>query len=175
MIALKRTTLIHGMPTRWEMSVKRVGQLEMYRHCRCARVCGVVAAFCAVVLLTACGPPKLTLTKFTCTMDNGDSYQIAVADSSNVRVNNRILTDGGTVTIEDLVWNVTVSDDNDHTIVSMQRVIGSSGSSSLLPTSGNASYEMDYDLDRNNGTLSVAVLRAGNLERRRTGKCVKNA
>lgn len=145
---------------------KRMGQLEMYRHPRSARMCGLVAAFCAVVLLAACDSPKPKLSKVICTMGNGDIYHIAISDTSNVRINNRLLTDGGTVTIEDLLWNVAVSATNDHTVVNMQHAIGAS---SLSP----ASQEINYDLDSSNGTLTVEVLRAGNRERRRIGKCVK--
>ena len=142
----------------------------MYRHRKCARMCGLVAALCAAVLATACDPPKPNPIKVTCTMGNGDAYHISVSDASNVRMNNRLLSDGGTVTIEDLVWNVTVNADNDHTVVNMQHAIG--GGSSLLSTTPS-NNEMNYDLDNNNGTLTVEVLRAGNRERRRIGKCVK--
>ena len=104
-------------------------------------------------------------------MDNGDTYDITVKDESNVRINNRLLSDGGTVKIEDLAWSVTVNADKDHTIVNMQHAIGSS---SLLPTS-SSSYAMNYDLDNTNGTLAAEVSRDGNRERRRVGKCVKVA
>jgi hypothetical protein len=126
----------------------------------------LVAAFGAVTLLASCDPPK-SASKVTCTMGNGDIYHLTVIDTSNVRMDNRLLSDGGTTTIEDRLWNVTVSADKDHTLVNMKHA---SGASSLFPIG----YEMNYDLDSSNGTLSVEVLRDGNRERRRVGKCVKD-